>query len=296
MPVSHQSHEEEAIGGNADVFSEVVPNFTSFSQNVNQIRDEYNSQKQEKKNAKKVFPPSAAENAPLAGVAITVINSDPPPTTTVGSRQKSNSGNHNHNSGKVNAAYPQKQLKKVVRKKRYRPHHLKPDFSFAGIGSTLDSAMGNVMGSVGKLWGGVTRSANNLQFEKFQVPFVPSATLQPDGNQQKRETVLNHAPAKGGSGIGAAKPITPPQQQTANVYHTNEQKATSGLNLPLNENSGKTATASAAAPITPPQRPQQPITYPGYRSNTPAFVRDTVAKYFPFLENMTLKVAQQLRF
>ena len=290
MPVSHQSYKEEALGGNADVFSEVVPNFTSFSQNVNQIRDEYNSQKQEKK-TKKVFAPSATENAPLAPVT----NTEPPTTSTVGSRQKSN-------SGKVNAAYPQKQLKKVVRKKRYRPRAHQPDFSFGSfgsIGSTLDSAIGRAVGSVEKLFGGVTRSANNnLQFEKFQQPFVPSATLQPadNGNQQKRETVLNNFPAKDGSGISSAiKQITPPPPQTTHPnhnYHINEPKATSGsnLNLSLNENSGKTtshhkATAIAAAPITPQGRPQQPSFAP-YRRKSPGggihhsgLVRDAMAKY-----------------
>ena len=273
-PGFHVHEEEEDLG-----------DFTSFSQTVNHIRDEYDSQK-----AESPFAPSATENAPTPPA--------PPTTTTVGSRQKSNNAN----------AYPQK-LKKVVRKKRYRPHHPQPDFTFAGIGSTLDSAIGSALGSVGQLFGGgggATRSTannnNNLQFEKFQSPFIPSATLQPDGNQFKRE-IASNAPAKDeSSGSSAAIPaipaipsipaippipaipdIPPPRHQSTDSYQTSEQKATSGSHSSLNEHSGKTTSTShkANAPISPQQRPQQ-IAYPPYRSNTPAFVRDEMAKYTLF--------------
>ena len=255
---------------------EEVPSFTSFSDTVNHIRDEYDSQK-----GHKAFTPSATENAPTS------------PIPTAAFHQQQHQQQHHQQQQQHH------KLKKVVRKKRLP----RPDFSFSGIGSTLDSAIGTAIGSVGKLFGGNPRSNSNLQFEKFQVPFVPSATLQPDGggDQQKREIASSPAPEKDESptstghrgaeipaipaipqipAIPAIPPITPPNQQSTK---SNEHKAAFFHSPEENENSGKTApTAHRATPpaasAAPPQRLQGGA-YPPYRSRTPAFVRDAMAQY-----------------
>ena len=263
---------------------EEVPNFTSFSDTVNHIRDEYDSQK-----GQKAFTPSATENAPTS----------PSPTAAYQLHQQQHKQQHQQHQ-------QQHKLKKVVRKKRLP----RPDFSFSGIGSTLDSAIGTAIGSVGKLFGGAPRSTagnNNLQFEKFQVPFVPSATLQPDGggDQQKREIASSHAPEKDDlpSGaeipaipaipqipaIPAIPPITPPNQQS---IKSNEHKAAFFHSPEEHETPEKTApTAHRATPPAPSAAPPQRLqggAYPPYRSRTPAFVRDAVAQYFHTLINHSL--------
>ena len=294
-PATHQEpkyHEiklphEETRGSGADD-ADRPEYFSSFSENVNHIREEYDSQKEEER---ATFAPPAAEDAPLAPV----VNTDSTPVAApAGSPQ-------NSNSGKGNGGYPQK-LKKVMRKKRYRPQHPRQqqhDFSFAGIGSTLDSALGSAIGSVGKFLGGVTRSTNNLHFEKFPVPFIPSATLQPEGQQQKRETIPNSpqkddsgsqtapgkdaAPLQDYSGLvdprskttpeTVATAAAPPQQPTSSYLSNEHSRPTPTLNFIPNENSAKANSHKKKAVAA------GPITYAPYRRKTPAFVRDVVAKY-----------------
>ena len=300
QPATHQEpkyHEiqlpQEETRGSGGADDAARPDyFSSFSENVNHIREEYDSQKEERA----TFAPSAAENAPLAPA----VNSGPAPVAAPGGSLQ------NSNSGKGKGGYPQK-LKKVMRKKRFRPHHPRQqhDFSLAGIGSTLDSAIDSAIGSVGKFFGGVTRSTNNLQFEKFPVPFIPSATLQPEGKQQKRETIANPkqkddsgkqtpppppgkdaAPLQDYSGLVdprvKATPsdiaATVPPQSTSSYLSNEPLRPTPTLNFIPNENSGKANSHKKKTP-PPAAAGAGPITYAPYRRKTPGFVRDVVAKY-----------------